>query len=167
VDTADIQWKPIPGFDKYYINTNGDVCRIWKYTKPSAISRYKRGNHPYVAMFNNSGKRQEMSVRCLMELVYFKKPTVKARFVHLNGNTEDCSMQNLGYIIIKNPKQRGKEVARLDKYGNITRVFPSAAKASNATTITRYAICNHCNGVVKGMLAADGFQYKWNDNLDF
>lgn len=94
-------------------------------------------------------------VHDLVAITYIPNPNNWKFVRHINGNREDNRVENLEWSPY--PTQC-KEVAQIDKSGEVINVFPSITEAARRTNIDRTSISRCCNR--RGSAIAGG--YIWN-----
>jgi hypothetical protein len=87
-------WREIPGFDKYYVSSKGDILSKCK-TTPIILSPIKSWDgHLYVWLYRNNQKFK-MYVHRAVLMAWVRMPKEGEDTRHLNGNPQDNRIQNL------------------------------------------------------------------------
>ena len=100
VDYPDEIWKPILGFDKYYVSNHG---RVKKYTEryndfyllQSTIN--KNTNRPYISLYNQN-KRKNLSLSRIVAQTFIPHEEKENTVNHKDGNVDNNHVNNLEWV---------------------------------------------------------------------
>lgn len=161
------KWKKLKGFSRYRIYESGHVYDT-KRKKCVAISDTKPYKKCHLSADN--GKKYNIRIHVLLAKVFLihKKREGQNEVNHINTDTWDNSLHNLEWSTRKenmeNPNTKaktGKKVAKLDKKGNIVKVYNSVLEASKDCKIHNINISHAANGRQK---TAGGYAWKFVQN---
>lgn len=141
---SDEEWKPIPGFENYRANSNGDIMnKFGKMLKPSKSSN----GYMHVALSSNGEKAKHKYVHHLVWLTFMGEVPEGLLICHKDTNRENNSLDNLCLMTYKEnfnkpltiehfkrsqevyPRTKGgkekKKVYQFDQEGNLVNVWES------------------------------------------
>ena len=174
-------WKPIPNYEGLYeVSSLGKIKSLGKtyaercYSKtvvkmslPKIVSqRYTTDGYLRLALIKN-GKKKYFSVHRLVAQAFIPNPDNKPQINHINGIKDDNRVENLEWVTSKENTVHAhkmglcgingmsKQVAQLDKDGNIIAVYESTRQATialgkNPQNSNICAICRKGYGTVAG-----------------
>lgn len=167
-------FKPIPGFENYLINKDGEV-----YSKPTKKIRkinkelFKKYNSYYSLGLRNKGREFKLRIHRLVALTYIPNPENKLTVNHKDGNIYNNNVDNLEWstqqeqsehVIENNLKKKiptGSEIVRIFPDGN-TKYYENVMEASRLENINQPNITRWLN---KTRNASDGS--KWLYKTDY
>lgn len=91
-------------YDKYLINTNGDVYST-KYNQVKKLKygwAKKKNTYLIVRLTNGKGKVKNFYIHRLVALAFLPNPLNSFGIEHINGNLHDNRLENLKWITKKN-----------------------------------------------------------------
>lgn len=168
IETNNIIWKPIKGFEnRYLISNDGNVFSI-KHNKN--IKQEIRRNYYSVQLFN--GKQyKHYSIHRLVASNFIPNPNNFPYVNHKDENKLNNHVSNLewctasynvkyGTAIAKAIKKKSKSVLQLDKQFNLINKFSSISEAERQTKIPNANIVKCCKNMRK---TAGGFIWKYEN----
>lgn len=156
-------WRDVVGFEGLYMVSNlGHVRRGKKPVnlRPGRAS----GGVRFVALSRN-GKSKAIPVHKLV-MEAFVEPTNGRVITHVDGDQDNCRLDNLRFISKEDALKARVEAAvnanrtPVDQYlfGVYKATYESMAEAERQTGINQGAISNACRGVIK---TAGGYTWKY------
>lgn len=152
-------WRPIKGFEGVYdVSDYGNVRRILKdgKTRPVKIIFRETGGKysARVWLYNGENVRNVMIARLVWENFVGQIP--KGMVVtHRNGLRMDNDLRNLELVTLSDHFKRfagkysRKPVIKLDRSGNVIKVYPSCTAAAKAEGYSRQNIYRRLTGIAK------------------
>jgi hypothetical protein len=154
-----IEWKPIKGFDGYFINEFGEVksTRTYKGTKEKILKSHKNQQGYLVYTLMRFGKPYLRPLhRLLMENYKPNKENLPC-INHIDGNILNNSLDNLEWcsyshnnkeayrLGLKQPRIKGKPIYQCDLAGNIIKKWNSANEVAKTLNYSNGTINNCCH----------------------
>lgn len=152
-----LEWRPIEGFDGYYVSPNGEVLSLRRskgiVLKPSIY----RDGYKTVGLVQDDGRFRTMKVHRLVALAYIPNPhkfpcvNHKDECKHNNNvdNLEWCSHKynstygtvtfRMSRIMTNNPKI-STPIGAYNQYGELIAIFPSTMEAARLLGFSNSAI---------------------------
>ena len=169
-----IEWKPIKGFDGYFINELGEVksTRTYKGTKEKILKSHKNQQGYLVYTLMRFGKPCLKPLhRLLMET--FKPNKEKLPCInHIDGNILNNSLDNLEWCTyghnekeayrlgVKQSRIKPKQVVQLTKNYEIENIFDSLQQIEKTLGYSSGNIAQVCN---KKRISAYGYIWRYVD----
>lgn len=167
-------WKDIPGYNgKYQCDREGNFRRVYKSGKTRPIRPYRKNgtrNKIVVHLTDDNGKTSQRLVIGIMAITFLGPAPPGCVPYHKNGALTENHINNIAYISRKElgkktgANSRRKSVAKINRFGEIVEVYPSARAAAKENFMSYQTIIDRCNGKVKSAFAPDGFAYAWEDS---
>ena len=162
-------WRPIPGFGGMYEASFDGRIRKVKGMKQGEKKQFLKGKVFCVRLAVSKTKTKEQRVHVLVARAWLGEKPQGLCIYHKNGVRTDNFANNLAYVsrsVIG--KKTGalaskRAVLKLDEYGKVLEVFPSARAAAKVEPLSFQAIIDRCNGKVKN---PSGFFYAWEKSDD-
>jgi hypothetical protein len=142
-----MEWRDVPDFDMYEVNTEGQVRRKAQILKPGSIP----SGHLTVALCRGKGKPKSMYVHRLVAQAFLDNPDSKPLVNHKNGNPKDNRITNLEWTtysenVAHGYRSNGRrvktelKVLAVDDNGEAVMSFRSGADAAKMLGVTTHAI---------------------------
>lgn len=190
-------WKDVVGYEGLYQVSNlGNVKSLKRIksnnqpTKEKVMKKYIGKGYYRVALYLD-GKMKNKSVSRLVAQAFIPNPENKPCINHINGIKNNNQLYNLEWCTILENSQHAyntglttktplnfvhtsKEVAQLDKDGNIIKVYPSSKEASRVTGINHSSINTCARGIrvdkrrinkTINVNTAGGYKWKYTEDL--
>ena len=167
-------WKDVPGYNgKYQCDIEGNFRRVYKSGKTRTIRPYRKNgtrNKMVIHLTDDNGKTLEKLAIGIVALTFFGPAPPGCVPYHKNGALTENHINNIEYISRKElgkktgANSRRKSVAKINGFGEIVEVYPSARVAAKENFMSYQTIIDRCNGKVKSAFAPDGFAYAWEDS---
>lgn len=123
-----LEWKPIPGFTDYEISNDGkirSVDRVKNYRsgrkmnlagKEKLLRKHPANGFLMTDLIDDRGKRRTVYPHKMVALVFVPndKPRKKKVVMHLDGNPENNSFENLRWASVSESIQRGFDLGIRD-----------------------------------------------------
>lgn len=174
------EWRDIPGFDgAYQINTRGDV-RSWRKPnggrseKPRLLSTHRENSKSrrnkgavFVSLTNGEGKSRPYPILRLMVMAWIGQAPPGMIPYHKNGDKGDNEIYNIAFTTPCGlGKRTGKNayrkpVAKIDSWGRVVEIYPSAAEAGRKNHMSAEAVRARCKGWVKHPFELNGYTYRF------
>lgn len=90
---SDDEWRPIPGFENYRINRNGDV--INKFGKPLKPGKLPSNGYLHVSLSNKEEKGKHMYIHYLVWITFKGEVPEGLMICHKDTNRHNNSLDNL------------------------------------------------------------------------
>lgn len=104
------QWKPVLGFEEYYLVSN--FGRVWSIRSECCIKLKK--NQGYLrATLSVNGLRKDYAVHRLVALAFIPNPENKPTVNHLNENKQDNRVFNLAWATMHEQNVYGTRIERV------------------------------------------------------
>ena len=154
-----IEWKPIKGFDGYFINELGEVksTRTYKGTKEKILKSHKNQQGYLVYTLMRFGKPYLKPLHRLLMENFKSNPNNLPCINHIDGNILNNSLDNLEWCTyghnekeayrlgLKEPRIKSKEVVQLNKDYEILAFWNSANEAGKRLNYSVGNIVECCN----------------------
>lgn len=153
------EWRPIKGFEgQYEVSDYGHVRRILPdgTTRPIKTEAHTKSNTAIAQFSIGKGKQRKGFLVGRLVWETFKGPIPPDHVVtHRNGQRLENNLRNLE---LKSVSEHFKQVAgrgrrrtviKLDRQGNIVKVYPSATACAKAEGYCRAYISYRCLGYLK------------------
>lgn len=153
------EWKDIPGYKgRYQINRKGDVRSLVSPRGPRKIPKLKNYTlncrHTWtVKLTDDTGRQAQRSVASLMAEVWLGGVPKGMVAVHLNGDTADHRLENIG-IRYRNVTNR-RAVVKLDRDGRQVAWYPSTVVAAQENYVSASTVQFYCQGRNKGLFEGE------------
>ena len=102
-----VEFKPIPNWDGYYVDKNGRILsfmvigsktRREDFNNPRFLKpRLNSAGYPSISMFKN-GKRKVLILHHIVAELFIGERPKNMVIDHIDGNRENCAVENLRYI---------------------------------------------------------------------
>lgn len=89
---ADVEWKPIEGFEGYAVSADG---RIWSFYRNKVLSFETVHNNYYRVSLYKDGKLHHRRVSRLVAEAFIPNPENKPEVDHINRDRKDNRVENL------------------------------------------------------------------------
>ena len=159
-------WRPIPGFgDMYEASFDGRIRKV-RGMKQGIKKQFEKRKVLGVRLAISKQKTKEQRVHVLVASAWLGPKPDGYCIYHKNGVRTDNFANNLEYLPRSEVGRRTgalskkRSVLKLDKYGKVLAVYPSARAAAKTEPFSFQAIMDRCNGKVK---KTAGFDYAWED----
>ena len=178
----EIQVKKIENFN-YAVSNRGNVTNL-KNHRPIAI-QCKEDGYPFVTL-SQSGLRKTIRLNQLVSTHFIENPDGKSQIMHIDGNTRNCSANNLKWVtqkentdarnaknkvVVAEPKPRkipvqpsARPVVQMDLDGNDIKTFKSGYDAAKTLGIECACITQICNKNKKRKTTG-GFKFRWLNEI--
>lgn len=165
-----VGWVDIPD-SKYQINHLGQVRRVLNNGYRGLKTFPTRG---YLAVnLCMEGKLKKYKIHKLMALAFNIILAPDEILYFINGVKSDCRLSNIGVINkskfckLNGFKTLSMQVAKIDRFGDIVEVYKSAREAGRLNFMNYRTVSNRCNNKVIDKFGLDGFDYQWDDNINY
>lgn len=112
IDCSVLSWKPIPGYDGYHVNVDGQIVGpIGKIMKPMS----HRSGHLYVLCNRGKGKQHKLYIHRAMLLAFVGLPLPGQETRHLDGKPQNNNLENLRWGTSKENSQDARRHGTLPK----------------------------------------------------
>ena len=152
------EYKEIPNWDGYFINSDGVIVSFFKkgshkrtidfncptFLKPSVNST----GYPSVSLYKH-GIRKVFFIHRLVALLFIGEPPPKTVVDHIDGNRKNCSVNNLRYItqgenVMRSPSRKrftnGMPYKIFISYNGIHHEFDSWNKTIEKLNLKKFSI---------------------------
>lgn len=90
------EWKVVPGYSDYMVSVCGKVCGLHRGTA-KRVRPFRTDAGLSVPIWNADGLKV-FPIRELVALAFMGPRLNGERIVHADGNTDNCSLDNLRYV---------------------------------------------------------------------
>ena len=144
------EWKTIPNFDTYKINTKGVVLnRFGKELKPGKIPST---NHLHVSLSNKEVKAKNFYIHHLVWIT-FKGEIPNGMVVsHIDGNTENNSLDNLHLLTHKENLNKPETIERFKRS---QQLYPRTNNGKKKKTIYQFDMEGNLIGQWEGVKSTE------------
>lgn len=170
-DRSSEYWRDVPGYEgKYQASRSGEIRRIYSRGAVRCLkSTYKSGNHRrLIRLTDVAGNRKEYSVHAIVALAFGKVPPSGYVLYHKNGNLEDNSVDNLGFITRRElgkmtaaKANKKKSVFKVNAAGEVVEVYRSARAAGKENNFSYQAVIDRCHGKIKDPFRWADFTFRY------
>lgn len=160
------EWREIPDFPGYEISNMGNV-RSWKYSgglrsKPHKLKPLTKYGRKLISLYKD-GKNVKKRLVQLMVAAWMPEQ-INRRTYPINGNALDCSLANIGISDdrLHELVARSRKVAKVDKDGNIVKIYQSIAEAADDNFMSKPSMSNRLHGrFQKRPIYKDDYTYRF------
>ncbi|WZL82656.1 NUMOD4 motif-containing HNH endonuclease [Vallitaleaceae bacterium 9-2] len=164
-------WKDIKGYEgKYQASKDGQIRRIYKTREPRIMIQEIKNGKALVRLSDQSGRKEFRVHRLIYETF---KGTIPAGYSvrHVNLVKSENALWNLQLISAQElgretgHKSRQKAVLKIDKKGEVVKIYRSARQCAKDNYVSYQTICDRCNFKgIKHSLFIGGYAYCWDDD---
>ena len=154
------EWKPIKGFEGYYISNLGRVksTRSFKGTKETILKgSFNQQGYKVITMMKDN-KAYTKTLHRLLAIAFIPNLNNYCCINHKDGNKLNNNLNNLEWcsysynnteayrIGLKHSRIKPKKVKQYDKNNNLINIWNSVNEAGRQLSISDGNICECCNG---------------------
>ena len=148
-------FKPVPGFDDYFISDQGRISSLKNGSSKILKQRISICGY-FTVELSKKGERKMCHVHVLVARTWLENPLNLPVVNHKDGNKLNPSVENLEYVSYKenNAHARNvlgvgrciKAVCQVSLEGTLINTFESLKEAAEVTGVDGRAICQVCQG---------------------
>lgn len=92
-----VEWKAIPGYEKYYASKEGDILSMKKEEPYLMKQQISKDNHHYVYLYDSCGNSRKVWVHRAVLSAWVRPPRDGEEGRHLNDNPHENTLRNLSW----------------------------------------------------------------------
>lgn len=167
-------WRNIPEYKgKYQVSDCGRVRNTQTGTILKTVGPY----NDYISLYSNGKGKRTHTVISLVGRVFVGEAPDGCHYYHKNGIPTDHHARNVGIktqgeLFAKANDSKKRQIARIDRTGEIVAIYGSIREAARELPFTRPALKCRCDGYFikygrkyhnRSVFASDGYAYAWDD----
>lgn len=146
-------WKVIPGFSKYKISKEGEVCSINR--KKLLKKRINSSGYYEITLTGDDGRRISARHHIILAKTFIPNPRNKKTVNHIDGNKLNNNLKNLEWSTHKEQVEHAvkiglvktcKPIIQLSLDGKELKTFSSVSEAARNVNASPSNISGVCNG---------------------
>lgn len=167
-------WRNIPEYKgKYQVSNCGRVRNVQTGTILKGAGAYNE----HVSLYMNGKGRRTHTISSLVGRIFVGEAPEGCHYYHKNGIPTDHHARNIGIktqreLFAKANNGKKRQIARIDRTGEIVAIYGSIREAARELPFTRAALRCRCDGYFikygrkyynRSVFASDGYAYAWDD----
>lgn len=130
---SDEEWKPIPNFEAYRINSNGVV--INKFGKELKPGKIPSTGHLHVSLSNGEVKGKHFYIHQLVWFAFKGEVPEGMLVCHADGNTENNSLDNL---CLKTQKENLNKPQTIERFKRSQKLYPRPNRGKKKKVVYQF-----------------------------